>query len=138
MAKKRYVEVVAGIVENEEGEILINERPPGSYYELYWEFPGGKIEKEDHRHQFITLKREWMEEFGVVVRLTKFLGSFEHDYGWNNGKVCKIHFYRCVIVEGVPESRINSKFTWVKPQKLPEYKEKFLPSNLHLFPILLP
>ncbi len=39
------IDVVAAILENEKGEVLIAKRKKGKKLGGYWEFPGGKIEK---------------------------------------------------------------------------------------------
>jgi 8-oxo-dGTP diphosphatase len=41
------IDVVAAILRNEQGAILVARRKPGKKLEGYWEFPGGKVEKEE-------------------------------------------------------------------------------------------
>ena len=38
------VEVIAGVVRDEAGRILLAQRPPGKHLAGTWEFPGGKCE----------------------------------------------------------------------------------------------
>ncbi len=35
--------VVAGVLCNRQGQVLIAQRPPGKHLAGYWEFPGGKV-----------------------------------------------------------------------------------------------
>ena len=48
------IAVVAAIIENRDGQLLIAERPPNKNWAGYWEFPGGKIETgESHEAALI-------------------------------------------------------------------------------------
>ena len=52
---------------NEDNEILIGLRPRNANFSNYWEFPGGKVEKNEHPEQ--TIIRETKEE--IDIDLTK-------------------------------------------------------------------
>ncbi len=43
------IDVVAAILENEKGQVLIAKRKQGKKLAGYWEFPGGKVEREKAR-----------------------------------------------------------------------------------------
>ena len=43
------LEVVAAIVEDERGHILLAQRPIGKKFAGEWEFPGGKLEAASNR-----------------------------------------------------------------------------------------
>ena len=43
-AEPPFINVVAGIVLNQEGDYLLSSRPVGKPYAGYWEFAGGKVE----------------------------------------------------------------------------------------------
>jgi 8-oxo-dGTP diphosphatase len=70
--------VVAGIIEDGHGKVLLAQRPPGKYLEGLWEFPGGKIEAGETPET--ALKRELQEELHLDVRIGKNLGSFPFKY----------------------------------------------------------
>jgi 8-oxo-dGTP diphosphatase len=59
------VRVVAGVVENARGQLLLAQRPRGAHLAGLWEFPGGKIEPGEDAHT--ALARELHEELGIVV-----------------------------------------------------------------------
>ncbi|HST26904.1 MAG TPA: Nudix family hydrolase [Rudaea sp.] len=57
------IHVVAGIVRDEQGRVLLAQRPPGKHLAGRWEFPGGKCEPgESPEH---ALRRELAEEIGI-------------------------------------------------------------------------
>ena len=43
-AKHSPVDVAVGILMQENGDVLLAQRPAGKPYAGYWEFPGGKVE----------------------------------------------------------------------------------------------
>ena len=59
----KKIEVVAGIIYNNNGEVLCTQRniSPLSYISKKYEFPGGKIESKETHHE--ALQREIFEEF---------------------------------------------------------------------------
>ncbi|MGL4972613.1 MAG: NUDIX domain-containing protein, partial [Culicoidibacterales bacterium] len=62
MEKKKVI-VVAAIIRNQVGEILVAQRNAKKNYGLMWEFPGGKVEPEETHAQ--ALARELVEELGI-------------------------------------------------------------------------
>lgn len=61
----QILDVVAGVIWNERGEILLSSRPEGKAYAGYWEFAGGKVEAGETRFQ--ALQREFAEELGITI-----------------------------------------------------------------------
>ncbi|MBL7715582.1 MAG: (deoxy)nucleoside triphosphate pyrophosphohydrolase [Bdellovibrionales bacterium] len=73
----KYRIAAAAIVCN--GRILIARRKPGKNLEGFWEFPGGKIEKNETSEQ--CLKRELNEELGLkTVSVQENLIKIQHRY----------------------------------------------------------
>ncbi|MGE0527011.1 MAG: (deoxy)nucleoside triphosphate pyrophosphohydrolase [Bdellovibrionales bacterium] len=72
--------VVAAIIENSDGRILLVQRPPGKYLAGLWEFPGGKVEMGESAET--ALHRELKEELGLEVEIQSSLGVFHHIYDW--------------------------------------------------------
>jgi 8-oxo-dGTP diphosphatase len=72
------IHVVAGALFDEQGRVLIAQRPPGKHMAGGWEFPGGKLEAEEQA--FAGLKRELQEELGVDVIEATPLIAYEHGY----------------------------------------------------------
>jgi 8-oxo-dGTP diphosphatase len=64
--------VMAGVLCDPQGRLLLCERPPGKHLAGLWEFPGGKLEPGESPRQ--GLCRELHEELGIrVLTCTPFL-----------------------------------------------------------------
>ena len=57
--------VVAAVLSDEGGRVLMQQRPEGKQHGGLWEFPGGKIEEGETPER--ALARELMEELGIVI-----------------------------------------------------------------------
>ena len=72
------VRVVAGILENATGQVLLTERLGDSAFAGLWEFPGGKI--SDGETSESALRRELMEELGIDINKFEFFTRVDHAY----------------------------------------------------------
>ena len=63
---KPRLRVVAAALFDEQGRVLIAERPAGKHMAGWWEFPGGKVAAGESDAQ--ALVRELHEELGVDAR----------------------------------------------------------------------
>jgi len=70
--------VVAALVENEAGEILLTQRREDQDLPLFWEFPGGKIEPGEAPEA--ALARELAEELGVRAEIGRVWDVLFHRY----------------------------------------------------------
>ncbi|HOP21562.1 MAG TPA: 8-oxo-dGTP diphosphatase MutT [Gammaproteobacteria bacterium] len=75
---KQRIQVVALVLENNQGEILVTKRAPDKHLAGYWEFPGGKVEANETRQQ--ALSREIQEELAYSVKNPQPLIRLNHDY----------------------------------------------------------
>ncbi len=53
---KKQIKVVGAVIENEHGEILCALRSPQMSMPNMWEFPGGKVEKDEDIFSALTKK----------------------------------------------------------------------------------
>jgi 8-oxo-dGTP diphosphatase len=74
----RAVRVVAAVLRDAAGRVLIAQRPAGKHMAGYWEFPGGKIGPGESSEQ--ALRRELTEELGVSLHHCHPLLQLRHDY----------------------------------------------------------
>ncbi len=74
----KHYEVVGAIIENENGEIFISKRGPGRALENKWEFPGGKVEKNETHEE--TIIREIKEELNSKIIPIKYIGKSYYEY----------------------------------------------------------
>jgi 8-oxo-dGTP diphosphatase len=73
------IPVVAAVIEDGRGCVLVAQRPAHKHLALKWEFPGGKIEPTESPES--ALIREIREELGCDISVTRALPRFIHDYG---------------------------------------------------------
>jgi len=75
---RKWVDVVAAVIENQHQHVLIAKRPHHVHCGDLWEFPGGKIEVGETPEQ--ALHRELNEELGIDIVDCKPLFKVEHCY----------------------------------------------------------
>jgi 8-oxo-dGTP diphosphatase len=77
-ARLKRLAVVAGILRDAAGRVLITERlEPGPFYGM-WEFPGGKIGRDEQ--PVTALGRELAEELGIEMVSAAEFTRLEHRY----------------------------------------------------------
>jgi 8-oxo-dGTP diphosphatase len=101
------VEVVAAVIVQPDGRFLLAQRPPGRVYAGYWEFPGGKVERDESAEE--ALHRELQEELGIrVVRAWRWI---TREYVYPHAHV-RLHFFRVLSWAGELRSREGQAFAW--------------------------
>ena len=76
--RSRQVEVVAGVIRDARGRVLLTRRTEGRDLAGLWEFPGGKLEVGETVQACIV--RELAEELGVVCEAGEVLATNLHTY----------------------------------------------------------
>jgi 8-oxo-dGTP diphosphatase len=116
--------VVAAVIERADRRLLIGQRRRNDTSPLKWEFPGGKVEKNETPEA--ALARELREELGVQLLRCAPIGKVEHKYA-NVGEMLEILFYAATIKEGEVSPRSFERIAWVLPKELGDYD--FLAAN---------
>lgn len=113
--EKKQITTVAGVIENENGEILCTLRDQGKYdYVSYkWEFPGGKVEVGENNYQ--TLERELREELSIKVEIGEFFHQVEFDYPDFH---LSMALYKCKLVSHEIKMNVHKGLKWVKPEDI--------------------
>lgn len=110
------VEVVAGILRDARGRILLARRTQGRDLAGLWEFPGGKHEPEET--PAIALARELREELGVTVEVGAPLICVPQAYPH---KRLRLDVYEIRHWKGPVRGLEGQALAWVPPRKLAEY-----------------
>lgn len=97
--------VVAAVIERG-GYVLVSQRPQGSGYAGYWEFPGGK--REQGESDVDALVRELREELDIEVIVGERIWQV-------SAPPLDLRFYRCSWRAGEsPRALLVSQFRWVR------------------------
>lgn len=109
--------VVAAVIMDESGRVLLAQRPEGKRLAGKWEFAGGKVEEEETPEA--ALVRELREELGIKV-LSENLENFwflSHPYP-EFGFHLLMPVYICHEWVGEPEAIEHSALCWVHPRDM--------------------
>ena len=116
------IEVVAGILIDEQQRILITERVDDGAFHGLWEFPGGKISAGETPSQ--ALLRELIEEIGIRVTQYSPYMQLQHDY---SDRCVDLRFFRVTEWQGEVQGLEGQKTQWLLPHLIDS--EKMLPAD---------
>lgn len=106
--------VVCALIEND-GHVLMAQRPAHKHLGGKWEFPGGKIEAGETAET--ALHRELREELGVTVDIVRNLAPHTHAY--TTVTVQLIPFVaRLTAGSGEPQTHEHAALRWVPADQL--------------------
>ncbi len=108
--------VVAAVIHNTQGQILIAQRPLHKHQGGLWEFSGGKIDEGETAAQ--ALVRELHEELGIIATQYQSLLTVEHHY---TDKSVRLHIFRVTAFDGEAHGAEGQPTVWVSPQDLKNY-----------------
>lgn len=117
------IRVVAAVLHDGQGQVLIAERPVGKPLAGYWEFPGGKLEAGEMPRS--ALSRELHEELGITVQGARPLIRFTHDYP---ERLVELDVWRVTRYHGEIQAREGQRLAWVRPEALRDCN--LLPADL--------
>ncbi len=106
--------VAAIIIKN--NTYFIAQRNRNKHLGLYWEFPGGKVEKNESFNE--ALKREIKEELNIDIQINEKLG--EENYKDDKINV-KLHYFICSYLKGEIKLNEHENSAWVKKENFYKY-----------------
>ena len=108
--------VVAALVRDGAGRLLLQQALPGKPHGGLWEFPGGKVEDEENPR--VALARELAEELGLSVNPAAMVptGFADEPAGAASPAIVLI-LYNCPDWKGDPASREGQAWGWFAPDE---------------------
>ena len=110
------IKVVAALIEKD-GKYLIARRSTGSSDVLgKWEFPGGKVEKDESEEH--AIEREIKEEFEMNIKAIRFLTNNICEYPT---KTIDLRLYECKHISGIFSLHDHSEYRFVNKYEIINY-----------------
>ncbi|MGA9333207.1 MAG: Nudix family hydrolase [Rudaea sp.] len=101
------IHVVAGVLRDAEGRVLLTQRPAGKHLAGMWEFPGGKCEAGEGPET--ALRRELREELGIHADALQHLIAVPWQYP---EKSVLLNVYRVTGYSGATHGREGQALRW--------------------------
>jgi 8-oxo-dGTP diphosphatase len=97
--------------------VLLCQRKQSARYALKWEFPGGKVEQNEHADE--ALRRELFEELEIHASV----GTLYHQqqYTYPDNGTFDVHYYLVPHFTGEIRNRVFETCEWVPIARLSEY-----------------
>jgi 8-oxo-dGTP diphosphatase len=112
-APKPVIEVVAALLTDAEGRVLLAQRPPGKALAGWWEFPGGKLEAGEAAEA--ALRRELAEELGIKAGQCREYMQLAHEYPERH---VRLLVWQVLDWAGTPEGLEGQALQWLAPREL--------------------
>ena len=115
---KNLIIVAAIALIDANDQVLIAKRPKKKHLAGLWEFPGGKIEKNESPEN--ALVREIKEELNININNKCIAPLTFSEFKYEEFNLLLL-LYICRRWDGTPMSMENNSIKWVKANKLREY-----------------
>lgn len=123
MQERKTVEVAAAIIKSN-NKIFATQRGYGEFKDG-WEFPGGKIEKEETPRE--ALVREIKEELETVITVGELIDTVEYDYPAFH---LTMYCFLCEVASGDLTLKEHEASRWLTEDQLRSVD--WLPADLEL------
>ena len=110
-----HFNVAVGVIWKNDN-ILITRRKLGGLLGGLWEFPGGKLNKNESSEDCVI--REVYEETGVEVELKSFISTIKHQYSHFSISLDSFH---CLYRNGTPIPKQASDIKWISPKDISQF-----------------
>jgi ADP-ribose pyrophosphatase len=107
----KTIDVVAAIIE-QDGRILLAQRPATADQAGLWEFPGGKVESGETQPS--ALVRELQEELGIEALPAAYVASQQWEV---SGRIIHLHAWHVPEYRGELAAHEHSQLAWVTPEQ---------------------
>jgi 8-oxo-dGTP diphosphatase len=113
----KRVHVAVGVLANAQQQVFITQRAQHLHQGGLWEFPGGKVERDET--VYAALQREMREELGIAVTHATPLIRIAHDYA---DKAVLLDVWHVTAWQGTPRSMEAQPSAWVDISRLHDYR----------------
>ena len=110
------IEVVAGII-YKNNKFLIAQRNLNKSQGGLWEFPGGKVEKDESYER--ALIREIKEELNADIEVNEYIGESIYQYP---EKDIKLIFYKAKLLSDRIELLEHGSYKWITKDEKDKYE----------------
>ena len=110
------IEVVAGVIYKDD-RFLIAQRNFKKTQGGLWEFPGGKVEKNESYEE--ALIREIKEEFNAEIKVEKYIGENIHHYP---EKDIKLIFLKATLLSKELKLLEHEDYKWITKEDKENYE----------------
>ena len=110
---------------------LITSRPLKKTYSGFYEFPGGKVERNEFHLE--ALKRELLEELSIKININKLIFLKSYPVIRRKKKLI-INFFLLASWNGIIKPLENQEIRWIKLENIRDYK--ILVSNKKIIDLL--
>lgn len=110
---KPAMHVMAAVMRDADGRVLLAQRPAGKHLAGMWEFPGGKLEPGET--PLVALARELLEELGIAMQRAQPLIRVPWLYG---ERELLLDAWRVDHWEGEPRSLEGQALQWLLPAQI--------------------
>ncbi len=107
------IRVTCAIIRNDDNEVLAVQRGGKTDHPFKWEFPGGKINKQESEEECII--REINEELAMDIVIINRMDDVDYDYGKKH--ILLIPFI-CDTLDDLPLLTEHLAFKWLSPSDL--------------------
>jgi len=106
-----WLPVVAALIRDEGGRLLLQQALPHKPHAGQWEFPGGKV--EGHENPRLALRREIAEELDLAVDMGAMVpAGFAEEPGAGQRPTVVLILYDCMCWNGEPRSLEGQAWGW--------------------------
>lgn len=109
---KKDINVVGAVIVAD-SKVLCARRGAAGQLAGLWEFPGGKVEKDETPRQ--ALEREISEELRCSVEVGDVVTTTRHEYAF---AIINLTTYWCQLIEGTPRLTEHSEVLWLSAGEL--------------------
>ena len=113
----KHIHVAVGIIFNPRGRVLISKRADHVHQGGLWEFPGGKLNRDEDIIQ--GLNRELREELGITVISASPLIQISHAY---DERQVFLDVWKIEQFSGEVRSLESQPIRWVRLEQLKQYR----------------